>query len=222
MKKNSTKGYVILCILLALVCVIVFAIPTPKTETFWIAFVFTVVAFVAQIGIWKAAFKAEEPLKSKFLGFPIASIGTGYLIAQIIALAVFLLQPTSPVWIAIIACASITGISAVCIIAVDVGRQEIKQVEIISQKKVFYTKALQADVEMLAEKEGDETVKVSLLQLAEKIRFSDPISHDQLADLERKIQEKTDILKTATEKKELISELNSLLTERNKKTKLLK
>lgn len=49
MKKNSTKGYVILGILFALISIIAFAVPTVKTATFWIAYVFTAAAFAAQI-----------------------------------------------------------------------------------------------------------------------------------------------------------------------------
>lgn len=69
MKKNSTKGYVILGILFALVSIIAFVVPTVKTTTYWIAYVFTAAAFAAQIGIWKTALGKEETLKSKFLGF---------------------------------------------------------------------------------------------------------------------------------------------------------
>ena len=71
MKKNSTKGYIILGILFALVSIFAFAVPTIKTATFWIAYVFTAVAFVAQIFIWKTALGKEETLKSKFLGLPL-------------------------------------------------------------------------------------------------------------------------------------------------------
>ena len=68
MKKNSAKGYVILGILFALVNIIAFAVPTAKTATFWIAYVFTATAFVAQIIIWRSAL-GKEALKSKFFGF---------------------------------------------------------------------------------------------------------------------------------------------------------
>ena len=88
MKKNSTKGYVILGILFALVSIIAFAVPTTKTATFWIVYVFTAVAFVAQIIIWKTALGKEETLKSKFLGFPVVHIGIVYAIIQTFAFAV--------------------------------------------------------------------------------------------------------------------------------------
>ena len=90
------------------------------------------------------------------------------------------------------------------------------------QRKVFYIKSLQVDVEMLADAEQDTDTKKALEQLAEKIRFSDPMSSEQLSALESSIAFKVDALKIAANKMELISELNSLLIERNKKCKLLK
>ena len=89
-------------------------------------------------------------------------------------------------------------------------------------KKVFYIRELQADIELLADSETNADVKTALTQLAEKIRFSDPMSNEQLTDLENKISTKIAVLKTAASKLEIITELNSLLDERNKKCKILK
>ena len=222
MKKNSTKGYVILGILFALISIIAFAVPTSKTATFWIAYVFTAAAFAAQIGIWKTALGKEETLKSKFLGFPIVHIGIVYAVIQVIAFAVFMFVPTLPAWSVIVVCSIIAGVSAVCMISANVGRNEIERVEAKVQKKVFYIRELQADIELLADNESDATVKTALTQLAEKIRFSDPMSNEQLADLENKISTKVAELKTASSKLVIITELNSLLAERNKKCKILK
>ena len=222
MKKNSTKGYVILGVLFVLVSIIAFAVPTSKTTTFWIAYVFTAAAFAAQIGIWKTALGKEETLKSKFLGFPIVHIGIAYAVIQVIAFAVFMFVPTLPAWSAIVTCSVITGVSAVCMISADAGRDEIERVEAKVQKKVFYIRELQADIELLADNESDAAVKTALTHLAEKIRFSDPMSSEQLADLENKISAKVLELKTAPNKVEIITELNSLFDERNKKCKILK
>ena len=222
MKRNSAKGYVILGILFALVSIIAFAVPTAKTATFWIAYVFTAAAFAVQIGIWKSALGKEENLKSKFLGFPVVHIGVVYAVIQVIAFAVFMFVPTLPAWSAIVVCSAIAGVSAVCMISADAGRNEIERVEAKVQKKVFYIRELQADIELLADNESDAAVKTALTQLAEKIRFSDPMSNEQLADLENKISTKVAELKTVSNKVEIITELNSLLDERNKKCKILK
>ena len=222
MKKNSTKGYVILGILFVLISIIAFAVPTVKTATFWIAYVFTAAAFAAQIGIWKTALGKEETLKSKFLGFPIVHIGIVYAVIQVIAFAVFMFVPTLPAWSAIVVCSIIAGVSAVCMISADAGRNEIERVESKVQKKVFYIRELQADIELLADNESDATVKTALAQLAERVRYSDPMSSEQLADLENKISSKVAELKATSNKLEIITELNSLFDERNKKCKILK
>ena len=137
MKKNSTKGYVILGILFALVSIIAFAVPTAKTATFWIAYVFTAAAFAAQIGIWKTALGKEETLKSKFLGFPVVHIGIVSAILQVIAFAIFMFVPTLPAWSVIVVCSVIAGVSAVCMISVEAGLKEIERVEAKVQKKSF-------------------------------------------------------------------------------------
>ena len=68
----------------------------------------------------------------------------------------------------------------------------------------------------------DANVKTALTQLVEKIRFSDPMSSEQLANLENQISTKITELKTAANKKDIIDELNLLIDERNKKCKILK
>lgn len=222
MKKNKGMAYAVLAIAFVLFNVIAFAIPTAKTATFWIAYVFTAAAFALQIGIWKFAFKGADTLKSKFLGIPLISVGITYLIIQIIAFAVFMALPLTASWIAIVVCALILGISAICLIGTETGREEINRVEKKVEKKVFYIKSLQVDVEMLASDETDTNTKMALTKLAEKIRFSDPMSNDVLSDLEAEITAKVKELKTAENKVEIITVLDSLITERNKKAKLLK
>ena len=222
MKKNRSKGYLILGVLFVLVSVIAFAVPLAKNTAFWISYAFTVIAFAAQIIIWKSAFGRTEALKSKFLGFPVVHIGIVYLVVQIIALAVFLFIPTLPIWGAVVACAVIAGASAVCMIASDVGRSEIERVSSKVQKKTFFIKQLQTEVELQADAETDIATKSALTQLAEKIRYSDPVSNEQIADIEDRITAKVAELKKAADKTNCIVELNSLFDERSRKCKLLK
>ena len=222
MKKSSAKGYIILGILFVLVSVIVFAVPSVKTMVFWISYIFTVVAFVVQIIIWKVALGRDKDLNSKFLGLPVIHIGIIYLVIQIIELAVFLFVPALPVWSAIVACVIIAGTSAVCMISAEVGYSEIERLGDKVHEKVFYIKELQAEVELLANAETDVTTETALRQLAEKIRFSDPMSDARLTDLESRITDKIAELKSSDDKAVIIDEINSFIDERNMKTKILK
>lgn len=222
MKKNKGMAYAVLAIAFALFNVIAFVVPTSKTSTFWITYVFTAIAFASQIVIWKFAFKGADTLKSNFLGIPLISVGITYLIIQLIAFAIFMAFPIAPTWIAIVVCALILGISAICLIGTETGREEVGRVEEKVEKKVFYIKSLQVDIEMLASDETDADTKAALAKLAEKIRFSDPVSNEILAELEAEITAKVKELKTTKNKAEIIKVLDSLITERNKKAKLLK
>lgn len=222
MKNNKGMAYAVLAIAFVLFNVIAFAIPTAKTATFWVAYTFSAIAFALQIGIWKFAFKGADTLKSKFLGIPLISVGITYWIVQIIVFTVFMALPLMASWIAVVVCAFILCISAICLIGTETGREEINRVEEKVEKKVFYIKSLQVDVEMLASAERDTDTKAALTKLAEKIRFSDPMSNEVLADLEAEITAKVKELKTAENKAEIITVLDSIVTERNKKAKLLK
>ena len=103
----------------------------------------------------------------------------------------------------------------------DVGRTELEKVEQKVQGKVFYIKNLQVDIEILASAEKDTKTKEQLEQLVEKIRFSDPMSNEQLAVLEDKISLAVENLKSSDDKMKIIEDLNLLLDERNRKCKIL-
>lgn len=221
MKKDSVKGYVLIGIIFILITVVSLAIPTSKSTAFWIAYIFTVVALAAQIVLWKRTFGHKE-LKSKFLGFPIVHIGIVYLVVQITVLFVFVFAEKLPAWSALVICTAITAMAAIFMIAADVGRTEIERVEQKVQGKVFYIKNLQVDIEILASAEKDAKTKKALEQLTEKIRFSDPMSNEQLAPLEERIAIAVESLKSSDDKLEIINQLNKLIDERNKKVETLK
>ena len=222
MKKNNLMSYLAIGIVFALFNVIAFVIPTDKTATFWTAYAFSVIAFAVQIPLWKIALGKKDSLKSKFLGIPVIHVGITYLIIQLIAFAVFMIFPTLPVWLAVVVCAIILAISALCAIAGQAGANEINRVEEKIKVKRAFIQFLQTDIEMLAESETNAETKTALSKLAEKVRFSDPMSHEMLGELESRISAKVEEMKTAADKKALIGEIEILLIERNKKCKILK
>ena len=222
MKKNNLMSYLAIGIVFALFNVIAFVIPTVKTATFWTAYAFSVVAFAVQIPLWKITLGKKDTLKSKFLGIPVIHVGITYLIIQLIAFAIFMIFPMLPVWLAVVVCAIILAISVLCAIAGQAGANEINHVEEKIKVKRAFIQFLQTDIEMLVEGENDVETKAALSKLAEKVRFSDPMSHEMLGELESRISAKVEEMKTTADKKALIGEIEILLTERNKKCKILK
>lgn len=222
MSRNMKLGYVILLIAFVIFSVVAFALPTAKTTSFWVAYIFTCIAFVAQFFIWNIGFKDNTPLRSKFLGIPVIRVGYIYLVFQLIALAVLVAYPVLPVWATIIINVLIVGISAICMITAEIGRDIVSNVEKKIQSKVSYIREIQADIEIVAERESDSSVKQKILKLAEEVRYSDPISSDELSELEKRISDKVKELYSADDKLAIVDEIELLLLERNKKCKIYK
>ena len=81
--RQKQHGYLILGIIIVVFTVVSFVAPFTKTPTFWVSYVFGLVAICFQISVWNRFIKGES-LKSKFLGFPVLYIGVTYLIVQLI------------------------------------------------------------------------------------------------------------------------------------------
>ena len=108
------------------------------------------------------------------------------------------------------------------VLTATVGRRHIKRVSEKAKQKTLYLQNLQTDVELLAEVEPHPDAKAALQALAEKLRYSDPMSDETLAALEREIADKVNVLKTTADKTQSAAEIALLLDERNKKCKILK
>ena len=122
----------------------------------------------------------------------------------------------------IIVCSIILALFVLVAIASQAGAAEITRVEEKIKDKRAFIQFLQIDIEMLTESEKNAEIKAELKKLAEKVRYSDPMSHETLGDLESRISAKVEEMKTSENKKALIGEIDLLLTERNKKCKILK
>lgn len=221
---SKKLGLIIWSLTFLLINIFAFSIPIDKTTVFWIAYIFTVIAFAIQLIIWNLAFRQSKVLKSKFLGFPIVYVGIVYLIIQLIAFGVFLLFQSIAPWITFTTCVAILFISCIFLVATEMGRKKVSHVELHVERKVSTTKRMQADIELIAEKQTDIVMKNRLESLAEKIKYSDPMSDDSLTSIEDEINSKITELKTqpTMDIEGSVDQIEILLLERNKKTKLLK
>lgn len=222
MKKNNLMYYLVITLLLILFNVIAFVIPIEKNTTFWIIYAFSDLSFIMQIPLWMISVRKNDTLKNKFLGGSLIYIGIFYLIIQLIFFIIFVVFPTLPVWLAIILCSIIFALTIIFVIAGQTGTKAIKRIDEKIKIKHTFIQFLQTDIEMLIENEKDNETKETLKKLAEKVRFSDPMSHEMLSELESIISSKVDEMKNLSNKKDLIDEVDKLLIERNKKCKILK
>lgn len=114
MRKDTIRWIVSLGVSLILYILAAVLIPFAHTATFWVSFVFTLIAFaVVAIAIY-IAFVKNPNAKSRFYGFPIAKIGVTYGLVQLIAGFIFMaLAPYILVWVAVLVYAIALGAAVI-------------------------------------------------------------------------------------------------------------
>lgn len=226
MKKNTMRAGLILLITMAVFNVVVFVLPHKFNATFWTGYAFTMAAFLLQILFAFIAFGKSDNLKKVFMGFSIAQLGTTYLFLQLIWGLVCIFVPGIAVTIAVVVSVILLGLYLVFIIAAVSGREMVNATEEKVAAKTFYIKSIQTDIDLLIEKTDDALLKKNLKDLADTVKYSDPMSNEALFGIELKIEAKTAELSYAVESGDsenaytLIRELQLLFSERNKKSKL--
>lgn len=225
--RNKISGLIILAVALVVFNVIAFAIPVSRGAVFWIGYGFTLFAIIAA-GAALLYAMGREGLKSKFYGLPLSNVVYTYLAAQYSLGVAEVRMPFMPAWLALILNVLVLGGFLIGFVAVDAAVEEIKRIDVKVGQKVFYLRSLQADVESVEARAGSAALKKQLQGLAEAIRYSDPMSSDQLGVIENTIQIRVMQLQESVggdneaEASGIVAELMQLVADRNRRAKLLK
>lgn len=151
MKKDTIRGIIALTVVLALYILIAFLIPFIHTATFWVSFMFTLIAFCVVAASIYIAFVKNPDAKSRFYGFPIAKLGVIYGVVQLIAGFIFMaLGVWIPVWVAVLVYAIALGSVAIGLISADAVRDEIQRQDVKLKKDVSFMRNLQSKVCQMA------------------------------------------------------------------------
>ena len=225
MNKDTIRGLVVLGVLLVLYILIAFLIPFVHTATFWVSFVFTLIAFAVVAASIYIAFIKNPDAKSRFYGFPIAKIGVLYGAVQLLAGIVFMaLAAIVPAWVAVLVYAIALGAAVIGLISAETVVEEIHLQDAKLKKDVTLMRSLQSKISQIAAQSEDAAIKA----LAEEFRYSDPVSSDAIADAETDLAAAVDELQTAYVDGDseavvkLCRKASALLAERNRLCKLNK
>ena len=225
MKKDTIRGIIALTVVLALYILIAFLIPFVHTATFWVSFVFTLIAFAVVAASIYIAFIKNPDAKSRFYGFPIAKIGVLYGAVQLLAGIVFMaLAAIVPAWVAVLVYAIALGAAVIGLISAETVVEEIHLQDAKLKKDVTLMRSLQSKISQIAAQSEDAAIKA----LAEAFRYSDPVSSDAIADAETDLAAAVDELQTAYVDGDseavvkLCRKASALLAERNRLCKLNK
>ena len=228
MKKDTLRALIGLAVLWVLYVLVVFLIPFVKTATFWVSFLFTMIAFVVVAASIYIAFCKKPDARSKFYGFPIARIGVIYGVVQLVLSLLFMsLSRWAPVWLTVLACAIALGISVIGLISADAVVEEIHIQDEKLKKDVSLMRGLQSKVNQMAA-QCEEPATSAVKEFAEELRYSDPVSGDALAEIERDLAAVVDELQKAVVDgdnaviRQLCRKARAVLAERNRLCKLNK
>ncbi|MCD7772937.1 MAG: hypothetical protein LUH08_02645 [Ruminococcus sp.] len=228
MKKSSLKGYLIIAIILIVFSVVAFLPPFSKTAVFFVAYCFGLISILSQIYFFKTSFSCEGA-KSKFYGFPIARLGVIYLVVQLIlSLLEMVFAAVVPLWVVLIVDIVVTGAAAIGCIAVDTMREEIVRQDNVLKKDVSAMRELQSLAAVLQSQCDNDEMKEDIKKISEELRFSDPVSSEKSAILEKRLLVQLGEIQNAMlagdaeTVKEMSEKALANLTERNRICKLSK
>ncbi len=230
-KKNSKFGMMALIAAIVFVTynVVLFAVCgfSDHGGAFWISYAFMMISF-ATLAVSGLVLKGRtvQP-KDWLLGYPVLKHCGIYLILEFIASITFIaLDYIDCPWaIAFAVQMVLLAVHLVFIISCFMAKEMIENVEAKVNQKTSYIRLLKVEAEMIAERATDNDVKNAFGKLAEQLRYSDPMSSEALSDLENRISNLVEQAKVVTEKSDLLRICNNislLITERNKKCKVLK
>lgn len=230
MSKNAIR--ILIFAGIALVCfnVISFVIPLERNGTFWVGYIFGMLAILLQLVVMKVAFSGTESIRSKFYGFPIARIGVIYGICQVLlSFTAMALSPFIPIWIPIIVFVLMFAAAAAGLLSADAVREEIERQDNKTVKNVSQMHSLQSKMNVLiSQSDVSGNLKAELIRLADSIKYSDPVSSSATEQIENELNFNIEELQKAIVDGDNASALiickktSGILAERNRICKLNK
>lgn len=227
MNKSKQFSFLVLGILFVTFSLCAFLLPIKQDFVFQISFVFVFIAFGVGFAMCEIVIGNKTTLAWKFLGFPILYVSFFYLFVQIINFVVLINISTITAEIVWLVNLLILAFAAICLIAAYFGRGTVADIDTEIAKKTSFCNLVLLEVEIINLRITDPELKKEVSKLIETIKYSDPVSNENLLDIEKEIKKMIFNLKDviATNKeiaKKYASEISLLFEQRNKCCKALK
>lgn len=198
------------------------AIPT-FTTSFWIGYVCVILSFIGQLLCTKKAFNSKN-LEQMFYNLSIISISYTGLIISFIVAAICMIVTVIPYFVAVIVCMLVLAFTMIAVLKADIAIDNAIAVGTKVKTNTYFMKSLIAEAETLYTK----TRSIECKKLYEALRYSDPVSCEDVSILEEQISNLFNQYKTLIEKgnlednKEILDNLINFIDERNKKVRQFK
>lgn len=169
-----------------LYCIIVFLVFDEKNQVFWMGFLFTIIAFITQLWVWLWNEMQETDKGGSVLGLSILVLTTGYLIIQVVLSVIFMLL-SIPFIAGLVIELIVTGVAYMLILGSFSWKRSNEQKGQEIGRKRDYIRTLYHEVELGIMNTKEEDIKRELIELADEIKYSDPISNENSEELEKRL-----------------------------------
>lgn len=229
MQLNKLNTYnIILLVLAILYFIIITILIIDKNESFYINVLFTVVAFIIQvilINYMNSLIKSKQP--SNFIEgwcaldkWSLFITANTYLILQVVINIILLILKVD-LGIAIIIQTVLLGIFVIIELLLIQSIEYIEKVEEKTIKSTEFLKNLKKEVEILTK--NSNFYNEELEELYEVVRYSIPMSTDEVKSLEEDINQKMSyLISNLTESQETLNIIQEIKNDLNKRNIILK
>ena len=219
--------------MLALFNVIAFVTPneiagvSKFTAMFWVAYGFVTVEFIILLVASAVAFKAK-PLKQVVYSLPAYTASYVCLILMTVAGCVCVATVAIPKWVGIIICSVILAVHITILVATQMTAGRLTATEQRVQQNTMLIRNLTAEAQTLVNMSTDVDMSKCAKDVYEAFRYSDPMSHPALQQVEGNICSVYYAFASCVKENNVVGaqekskELLVLVAERNAKCKIYK
>lgn len=232
--KRAFKFYAIgWSVLVAAWNLMIFALPDELTRAsrfdgaFTAGYALMMLSFIGQLICACFAFR-EENAKKFFYHIPLITISGSATILSVLVGGLCMVVAQIPYWVGMVLCVLMLACSAISVLKAKVTADIVGNMDDRIKAQTAYMHSLVADAQVLITKASADPIKAELKKVYEAVRYSDPVSKAELADLEEQLTFKFDALSEAVQEGDFEhvqaaqKAFMILLEERNQKCKLLK
>ena len=169
--KLNKHALIVCTAALVVFLVLALIIPFSRTAVYWIGFCCTITMFICCGLAFVRAFRRDETLESKLLGWPIFKVGYTALAVQVCIGFVFMaLAKIIPVTVAVIVEVLVFALTVICLTVKDAAREVVRHFEGKDNDSTAAWKAIRNRASAIASSTGNAELK----KLSEMINLADP------------------------------------------------
>ena len=192
MNKRFVRYAAAWAVLFALFQVIAFVSPgwegqDKYTASFWIGYAMITVAFLGQLACGWIALK-EEKARAVFYRLSLVRLSWGGLVASFLVGGACMLISWLPGWVGGIVCCCVLAVNAIAVIGASAAVDEVERIDRKVKRRTFFIRELTAEAEGLVARAKTAEEKAVCKKVYEALRYSDPVSSNELVVIEGKIK----------------------------------